>query len=252
MRRQARLDYGLRTLALQDFRHLRQEPAEKVGDFIRRTERLFQQAYGRDSMKPDAREMLLFNQLQQRLKLSLMEAPAVSGVSHYETLYLTAKKKNSDLLRSTGGERTNTQWKSDKTCWNCGKPGHLSKDCNSKKTESKSYKPQQGPLLDTDSLLPISVSREDPYQYLQSDSEENSSVAVVQLADQGSKAQRIVVNLEGVPVDGLVDTGADITIVGKETFKKVPTVAKLKKKHQKDLWDTTRGGSSWMAGLIWT
>ena len=38
------------------------------------------------------------------------------------------------------------------------------------------------------------------------------------------------VNIQGVPAYGIVDSGANITILGSELFKKVATVAKLKKK----------------------
>ena len=37
----------------------------------------------------------------------------------------------------------------------------------------------------------------------------------------------------GVPVDGIVDTAADITIVGAETFKRIAAVAKLRKRDLK-------------------
>ena len=36
------------------------------------------------------------------------------------------------------------------------------------------------------------------------------------------------VDIAGVPATGLIDTGADITIMGPELFKKVATVAGLK------------------------
>ena len=35
----------------------------------------------------------------------------------------------------------------------------------------------------------------------------------------------------GVPLDGVVDTGADITLIGAEAFKRIATVAKL---HRRD------------------
>ena len=49
-----RLDPGGRALAAQDFRHTMQREAEPVSDFVRRLERTFQIAYGRDvmSLKP--------------------------------------------------------------------------------------------------------------------------------------------------------------------------------------------------------
>ena len=48
---QVRLDPGGRALAAQDFRHTFQRETEQVGDFIRRLERTFQLAYGRDNAR---------------------------------------------------------------------------------------------------------------------------------------------------------------------------------------------------------
>lgn len=42
------LDPGSRTLAAQEFRHAIQGKDEKVADYIRRLEKAFQVAYGRD------------------------------------------------------------------------------------------------------------------------------------------------------------------------------------------------------------
>ena len=47
--------------------------------------------------------------------------------------------------------------------------------------------------------------------------------------DRGSKPQRVQVVVEGVPIKGVVDSGADITIIGGEAFKQVAAVARLRK-----------------------
>jgi len=65
-----------------------------------------------------------------------------------------------------------------------------------------------------------------PIQFLDSDSD--SSVSVVRVTDHGSQ-----VDIAGVPAVGLIDTGADISIMGPELFKKVAAVAGLKKKQFK-------------------
>ena len=59
-------------MAVQDFRHLAQREGETVGDFIRRLERTFQLAYGRDGMLPETRDALLYGQLQEGLRDNLM------------------------------------------------------------------------------------------------------------------------------------------------------------------------------------
>ena len=46
--------------------------------------------------------------------------------------------------------------------------------------------------------------------------------------DKGSRQRCARVEVQGVEAWGVVDTGADITIMGGELFKKVATVARLK------------------------
>ena len=45
--------------------------------------------------------------------------------------------------------------------------------------------------------------------------------------------QRATVNIEGVPVTGIIDTGSDITIISEDTFKIVIAKAGLKKEEFK-------------------
>ncbi len=44
-------------------------------------------------MLPDTRDTLLFSQLQEGLKYSLMESPAVSGATSYQALCVPAKSE---------------------------------------------------------------------------------------------------------------------------------------------------------------
>ena len=50
------------------------------------------------------------------------------------------------------------------------------------------------------------------------------------MEDMGSHPKYAEVLVEGVSLQGVVDTGSDLTIMGKEAFKKVAIVAKLRKK----------------------
>ena len=50
------------------------------------------------------------------------------------------------------------------------------------------------------------------------------------VTDTGSKPQCARVIIQGVPVVGIIDTAANITIIGGTLFRKVANVAKLKKK----------------------
>ena len=76
-------------------------------------------------------------------------------------------------------------------------------------------------------------SPSDPLQYLHSDSDSASDVSSVRVEDKGNQPQKASVSVQGVPVEGVIDSGADITIMGADLFKKVAAVARLKKKQLK-------------------
>ena len=73
---------------------------------------------------------------------------------------------------------------------------------------------------------------DDPSSYLQSDSDESSDVHVT---DQGSEPKCVQVAIGGVPCFGIVDSGADISIMGGKLFKQVAAVARLHKRDSNDL-----------------
>ena len=79
-------------MAAQDFHHAVQLENESVADFVRRLEKTFQIAYGRDKLKPETRDTLLYGQLQEGLKYKLVRGPAVSGAQTYKELCTAAKK----------------------------------------------------------------------------------------------------------------------------------------------------------------
>ena len=66
---------------------------------------------------------------------------------------------------------------------------------------------------------------------LESDSSDEETVRRLPVDDQGSQARCARVSIQGVPIYGIVDSGADITIIGGEMFKKVAIVARLKKRN---------------------
>lgn len=67
-------------------------------------------------------------------------------------------------------------------------------------------------------------------QYLLSDSDDPDEVRQVHVHDKGSRPHYAMVNVQGVPMKGVADTGADIAITGGEMFKRMATVAKLRRK----------------------
>ena len=90
----SRIDPANKSAAAQDFRHTTQRESESVSDFIRRLERMFRVAYGRDDMSSETRDMLLYCQVQ---RYELMKAPAVSGSSQYLELCTAAKNEEKRL-----------------------------------------------------------------------------------------------------------------------------------------------------------
>ena len=55
----------------------------------------------------------------------------------------------------------------------------------------------------------------------------------MRISDSGSATKCARVQIQGVPAYGLVDTGADINIIGGSLFKKVATIAHLRKRNFK-------------------
>ena len=76
------------------------------------------------------------------------------------------------------------------------------------------------------------VSKRSPLTLLLSDSEEEV-VKQVHVSDGGSCSQLSRVDIHGIPADGVVDTAADITIMGGKLFALVAAVAKLRKSNFK-------------------
>ena len=260
----ARLDPGNKTLAAQDFRHAIQGNDERVADYIRRLERTFRVAYGRDGLATPTRDALLHGQLYEGLRYDIMRSPAVSGAQSYKELCTAAKNEerrlaelqkrqqysrskvptpqdrmskkavDSKLPERTPPRPTLTQ--GARTCYTCGKPGHLARDCRSRKSESggrplstskaTNAKKVQAQVPQVSRATQGSV---DPLDFLESSSDDEM-VRRVRVHDKGSMSQCVKVQLQGVPVYGIIDSGADISIIGGDLFRKVASVARLKKR----------------------
>ena len=268
-----RLDPGNKVLASQDFRHANQGENESVSDFVRRLERFFYTAYGKDKMGVDTREAILYGQLHEGLKLSLIKSPTVSGALTYKELIMAAKNEErrqaefrkrvdyaKNLQKSTrtsaGKQSPDKPLKErdkppeakqgmrveQRACHNCKAVGHLVKNCPKRKSEStgqseRSNKPKPTTkqvvteATTNTSMVELSPSKE-PLDLLLPDSDEEG-IKQVRVNDRGSKARYVDILIQGVPVTGVIDTGADITIMNGTLLKKVAATAKLKKKQLK-------------------
>ena len=291
-----RLDPSSRALAGQDFRHISQGEEEKVADFIRRLERTFKVAYGRDQMADEARSTLLHGQLQDGLKYEIMRSLAISGALTYKEVCLAARneekrlaelkkrqqysKKNVPAPQSEGKRsfkpqasdakpRTQNTFNPVRRCYICNRTGHLAWECRSRSTESrgrvdgkknsssrahqvKSTTSQPPERKVAAGAKPISQAQQvhstqppekkvkfkqdcssELLDVLLSSSDESESGANTRLVcvqDLGSRPQCVRVDVQGVPAEGIIDSGADITIMGGELFRRVAAVAKLRKR----------------------
>ena len=142
-----------------------------------------------------------------------------------------------------------------KRCYVCNSTGHLMKDCRVRPTESSgsnnansqrrptnirqgSGRRGQGTGVSVVSIDPETVTSTDSQHenllgILFSDSDSDTEVKVIRVSDEGSKSQCAHVEVQGVPAYGVVDTAADITIIGGKLFKRIATIARLKKKDLK-------------------
>ena len=59
---------------------------------------MFRTAYGQDEMATETREVILYTQMQGGLKYLLIMSPAVSGVTDYKQLCLSARYEEKRLL----------------------------------------------------------------------------------------------------------------------------------------------------------
>ena len=120
-----------------------------------------------------------------------------------------------------------------KRCYICNSPNHLANKCRASRTESigrssrSPMQPATRQVIAQDSTT--EGDAEDIFNILLSDSEDDT-VWQIKIADQGSEARSIRLEIQGVPARGIIDTAADITIMGGKLFKEVASVARLRKR----------------------
>ena len=192
-----------------------------------------------------------------------MESPAVSGSLSYKQLCAAGKQEEKRLLElkrrqqhqecqtkhleqrySLDTQSAAQSGKSDTTphssttkpsrdCYVCGKNDHLAHECKLRRGESTSVttvtKPEnkKNTAARTNAITSVTTSLAD---LLHSSDSEDGLVNSVRIEDKGSQPCKVIVNLHGLPVQGVIDSGANITIMNGDTFKKVAAIAQLRKK----------------------
>ena len=137
----------------------------------------------------------------------------------------------------TSGKNTPPSAK-DRKFYNCGKPGHIALKCPKTKKESTGRpatpaRTKQVCSQGKSQTTPPTANPTPESLLLLSSSEDESTPHAnrVYVADQGSVTQCVKLLTQGVPAYGLIDSGADTTIIEGSLFKKVATIARLKKKN---------------------
>ena len=137
-----------------------------------------------------------------------------------------ANKTQVSFVSKTANQET-------KRCFMCHKPGHLARDCRFKTTGSSGDSDSRKTQGSTKQVTADSDSaQEGQFEFLQgilcsSDEEDTTGLKVARVPDRGSQPQCVKVQVQGVPAYGVLDSGADITIMGGMLFRKVATIARL-------------------------
>ena len=184
------------------------------------------------------RNCVLQPQNEERRQAELKKRHQYNMVRKSSTQYINsstqqaAQIKKSDDTSSTSGKSKLSSKASCKAvrCYNCNKIGRYASECRAPKTESCGDKPKVSTKQVTTSASTSSqAQKEDPRALLHSDSD-SEHVQMVTITEQESKTHRAQVMVQGVPAKDVIDTGAEITIVGGELFQKVASTNHLMKR----------------------
>ena len=109
-----------------------------------------------------------------------------------------------------------------------GSTQYLSRKCPKGKQEKESAVSGNLPQNNTGKQANMIRSVLDPTDFLYSLDSDDGNVCVVRVEDKDSKLCIVMVDVHGVPARGIIDSGADITIINGDLFQRVATVACLK------------------------
>ena len=183
--------------------------------------------------KNEERRLNELNKRQQYLRDSGSKAATDQGRGKFKRTTPNALQgKSESTSGSTKGAASNCGTTHQKRCYICNSPNHLANQCRASKAESTGKPPTKNSTQPATRQITTQHNSTkddaiDPIDLLLSDPEDNT-VRQIRITDHGSEARSVKVGIQGVPAYGVIDTAADITIMGGKLFKEVASVARLR------------------------
>ncbi len=110
-------------------------------------------------------------------------------------------------------------------CYMSHESGHIAKNCKQSKSESNGRKITNRQVIVEEETHCAAMGLLDSDS--NSDSDYDDEVGLIHVPSTNSQPRCVQVGIQGVQACGIVDTGADITIIGRDLFTTIATANKL-------------------------
>jgi len=159
-----------------------------------------------------------------KLQLAIARLPPSSSVVLPSTVRPTQQINSSKAVQSERGRAAQTPFKSSRyrhqntsptrtssgPCFQCGEEGHFKRNC------SRSPSPSASPP--TNNVAKMEPSNQSHSEH----AEQSPSIVHVSRAESRGPSLMISLTVDGIPVNAVIDTGAEATIMSEETYSKLP------------------------------
>ena len=157
------------------------------------------------------------NTLTNEVRRSRRDTPRSPAYSRSPSPVRRRPENYSDAHRGYRNYPQKKAYSPSRVCYNCGKPNHLAKDC---KKPRKRFSPQRKP---TQLQLTSKKGQEDKPKKKDDEPQEGSSsdeTSTGTTANSLGNANllRVPIHLQGLTINALVDTGAEVTILSDTLF----------------------------------